>query len=84
MAAPLYDKLEDMSRDDLMVAYNGLARSTQPGLNFYREELWRRDLAEIQRASGEAAKTTERLTWVILVLTLANVVLVAVQAWAVN
>ena len=84
MAAPLYDKLEEMSRDDLMVAYNGLARSTQPGLNFYREELWRRDLAEIQRASGESAKTTERLTWVILVLTLANVVLVAVQVWAVN
>lgn len=34
MATPLYDKLEDMSREDLMVAYNGLARSTQVGLNF--------------------------------------------------
>lgn len=79
MAAPLYDNLADMSREELMVAYNGLARSTQVGLNFYREELWRRDLAEVQRASGESTKTTERLTWAILVLTLANVILVAVQ-----
>lgn len=32
----MYDKLEDMSREELMGAYNDLARSTQVGLNFYR------------------------------------------------
>ncbi len=79
MAAPLYDKLEEKSREELMVAYNDLARSTQVGLNFYREELWRRDLADVQRAAGKSTKTTERLTWAILALTVANVVLVAVQ-----
>lgn len=79
MTAPLYDKLEEMSREELMVAYNGLAKSTQVGLNFYREELWRRDLADVQHAAGQSAKTTERLTWAILALTVANVVLVGIQ-----
>jgi len=79
MAAPLYDKLDEMSREELMVAYNGLARSTHVGLNFYREELWRRDLADVQHAAGKSAKTTERLTRAILVLTIANVGFVGVQ-----
>lgn len=79
MNAPTYDQLTAMTREELIEKYNLTTRNTTVHLNFYREELWRRDVDKAQHTATTAAETTKRLTSIILALTLANVALVAVQ-----
>jgi hypothetical protein len=68
--APTFSELEKMSDEELRRKHDEIAAHTQVGLAWYRDEIARRQLAGL-------TKTLVRLTWVITVLTTANVVLVA-------
>lgn len=74
--APRYEELTEMSKADLITAYNDASPNVVVGLEWFRFELWRR----------EAARQTWAVIWltiVVAVLTAANVVLaVAVLAKA--
>jgi|GEM_PF-3604552 len=78
-AAPDFSRLRELSDDDIVERIDSLIR--QPGgvvvgIAFWLDELARRN-AEQQTA------TIRRLTWVIALLTLANVVLAAASLGAV-
>jgi hypothetical protein len=68
--APTYEQLEAMSDAEVKARYNELSTNASEGLEWYREELHWRTLRRHTEALG-------RLTWVIVALTAANVVLVA-------
>jgi hypothetical protein len=79
MAARTYAQLLAASREELVKEYDWNASMTENvGLNFIREELFRRDLAE---SNARIERLTKAITWMtaaIGVLTVANVILVAV------
>jgi hypothetical protein len=69
LLAPTIEQLEAMTDADLRATYNDVARNTSVGLEWYREELRRRE------AKSQAARLTH-LTWIIAVLTLVNAIFV--------
>lgn len=78
-------KLQDLraaSDEELIALHDALAEHTVPGAKYYLDELARRDQ---ERANATMLRLTERmtrLTWIIAILTLANVILVAIAALA--
>lgn len=76
-----YRDLLEMSDEELIEQYDAMSQNTVLGLGFLREELWRREMERSQQTANEAAVTTKRLTWVILLLTVVNVAAVAVQVF---
>jgi hypothetical protein len=69
-----YHELQKLTREQLVAMYDEMALSSPGihiGLDFVKHEIWRRD----QEAQ---TRTMLRLTWVITVLTAANVVAVLV------
>jgi hypothetical protein len=73
--APTIEQLEAMSDDEIKALYNDVAQHTVVGLSWYGEELHR-------RAAARETLALLRLTWILASLTLVNVVLVAVTAFA--
>ena len=69
--AASFAELERMSDKELRERHDQVARHTQVGLQWYLDELRRREVARQTRA-------LVRLTWFIAAMTVANVVLVAV------
>lgn len=65
--------LRAASDEELIAAHDELAAHTVPGVNYYLEELARREV-------GRRERRMERLTVVILVLTVANVAAVIAGA----
>lgn len=63
MPAPSLKELKRLTREELERRHDALAASTQEGLNYYLDEVRRRDAANTER-------TMRRLTWAIFVLTL--------------
>ena len=81
------NELRSMTDERLIEAHDRRATHAEGGVDYYLNEIARRDfsaLAESVAASTKviAASGTrmERLTWIIALLTLANVVLVAIAA----
>ena len=67
--APTIERLEAMSDSELRATYNEVAENTSVGLEWYREELRRRE------AKRQADRLT-LLTWIIAGLTLVNAIFV--------
>ena len=69
--APRYEDLTGMSKADLITAYNDASPNVMVGLEWYRFELWRREAASQKKA-------VTWLTFVMTLLTAANVILALV------
>ena len=65
-------ELRGLSDDELVERYDAMAQSTSPGLNFWIQELLRRDSLRLANANLEHAREVARLTRVITVLTAVN------------
>jgi hypothetical protein len=76
--APSLTELEGLTDADLVARYNAAATSTVVGTAFYREEIARRQMARESARMLALTQTMSRLTWAILVLTVVNLVVVAV------
>jgi hypothetical protein len=74
-----YEELCNTPREELIREYDAVAKTTEPSLNYYREELAHRVL---ESHSETMVNLTHRITWltvVIAFLTAANTLLVAWQ-----
>lgn len=67
-----YGELRKLTIDELVTRYDQIAKNTVLGLDFYRQEIWRRD-------QEKQTRTMVILTWVIAFLTAVNAVLVALS-----
>ena len=68
--APTYDEFKSLSDEELIRIYDETAANTSVGLEWFRWELEHRQMRR-------QTSTMIRLTWLIAVMTAANVVLVA-------
>ena len=76
--AQSYTELRSTSTEELVRTYDEIAAHTQLGLDFYREEIARRDAAKETARIIEMTQHMRNLTVVVTVLTLLNAVLVGV------
>ena len=74
--SPKHEELAALSDDEIISRYNGAAEHTVVGTAFYRDEISRRHLARESNRMLALTVTMKNLTWVMLLLTVANVVLV--------
>lgn len=74
--SPKHEELSALSDDELISRYNAAAEHTVVGTAFYREEISRRHLARESNRMLTLTVTMKNLTWVMLLLTVANVLLV--------
>jgi hypothetical protein len=65
-------ELRSLSTDDLMQEHDEQAPRTQVGLNYYRDEILRREVEAQQNRIERMTATIQRLTWAITVLTVVN------------
>jgi len=83
-------ELRTLSDDDLIHLHDEQARHTVVGVSYYLEELARRDAARqaealvdvsqrLERASAESGQRLERVTWVLVWLTVAIAALTLVN-----
>lgn len=70
----LYSELMSQPDESLIKEYDRLAPMTTLGVGFIRDELHRREM----KRNGD---TMLKLTWILLILTIVNLVLVAVSIW---
>jgi hypothetical protein len=76
--APTHSQLEGLTDDELVERYNALASSTVVGTQFYLDEIVRRRMAKESLRMLSLTETMARLTWVMLALTIINVVVAAI------
>jgi hypothetical protein len=76
--APKHNELDELADEELVARYNALAASTVVGTQFYRDEIARRQTAKESARMLSLTETMSRLTWVMLVLTVINVIVAAV------
>ena len=81
MIAYKYEQLEKLSLEELKRSYDVSAQNTVVGLGFFREEIARRDHAEDTKVMLALTRQMRNMTLGIAVLTILNVVLVAVTLW---
>ena len=74
--ADSYEKLRQLSTEDLIRRYDHKAESTAVGLSFIREEIARREAEKQTRHMLELTRQMRALTIVITILTVINVVAV--------
>jgi hypothetical protein len=67
------DKLQSLTRKELVESYNRVAPSTNVGLDFLREEIWRRDVDEQTKRMLAFTRHMRNMTIAITVLTVINV-----------
>ena len=72
------EELRSLPRDELITRHDAVATPTSVGVNYYLEELARRDAAEQTAEMVRLTRRVARLTMVITVLTAANVIAVIV------
>ena len=75
---PNHAELEGLSDDDLVARYNSVAQHTVDTPQFYRDEIIRRQSAKESAHMLSLTQTMAKLTWVILALTVINVVVAAI------
>ena len=71
-----YSEVCRLTKDELIELYDQIAPNTVVGLEFIKQEIWRRDS---DRLSGSMEEMTSRIQWltkVITILTVVNVVVV--------
>ncbi|PLX67177.1 MAG: hypothetical protein C0602_10790 [Denitrovibrio sp.] len=68
-----FEKLENMSREDLVKLYDKTSESTVEALNFIREEINRRDVNELNNKMLGISKSMKNMTIGITFLTVVNV-----------
>jgi hypothetical protein len=78
---PKHAELQALSDNDLIARYDAAASNTVVGTSFYLEELARRQTARESARMLALTNTMRTLTWVILVLTATNAIIVAAQIW---
>ena len=79
--ASTYKELRRLSEDQLVQQYDDMARSTQIGLDFLREEIARRTTEKQTEQTLAATRQMRTLTIVIGILTLVNVITVVIQVF---
>ena len=79
MRATTYRQLREMNLDELIELYDKIAGTTQIGLNFIRAEISRRETEKQSQRMLQMTSQMRKLTVVITILTVFNVVLVACQ-----
>lgn len=62
-----YSELSRLSKDELIELYDQIAPNTVVGLDFVKQEIWRRDS---DRLSGSMEKMTSRIQWLTIVITI--------------
>ena len=67
-------ELRGMSDEDLVREHDEMAQHTIMGLNYYRDEIQRREIAAMNRRM-------ERLTWSVSIMTAVILVLTALLLW---
>ena len=77
LMAHFYRQLRALSEDDLVREYDRIAPDTQLGLNFFRDELMRRDFDAQNARLLSMTHQIRLLTWGITLLTIVNALLVA-------
>jgi hypothetical protein len=75
MSHPLKE-LRAMSKDELIANHDHLAKTTSVGVNYYLDELARRDAAEVGRRPLTLTWVIAALTLGITILTVANLIAV--------
>ena len=75
------EQLRNASEEELIRHHDQLATHTVVGTKHYLDELWRRRVEGLAEELRKGGDRTERLTRIILWLTVANVVLVALTTW---
>ncbi len=80
--AETYEQLRDLTREQLVKEYDKIAKNTQIGLNFLREEIARRDAEEQTAQMLTMTRQMRTLTVVIAVLTVINVIAVFLSLFA--
>jgi hypothetical protein len=78
---PKYSDIQELSDEKLQQIYDGHAANTVVGTGFYLEELARRKVARESARMLSLTETMGRLTWVVLGVSILNVILVGVQVW---
>lgn len=81
MIAFNYEQLEKLSLEDLKRAYDVSAQNTVVGLSFFREEIARREHAADTKVMLDLTRQMRNMTIGIAILTILNVVLVAITLW---
>lgn len=81
MFAYKYKQLEELSLEDLKRSYDASAQNTVVGLGFFREEIARREHTEDTKVMLALTRQMRNMTVGIAVLTILNVVIVAVTLW---
>ncbi|KQY78657.1 hypothetical protein ASD52_02080 [Ensifer sp. Root142] len=81
--ADSYEQLRKKPKDTLVREYDGIAQSTQLGLNFYRDEIARRDAEEQSQLILSFTKQMRDMTIAITVMTGVVVVLTIVNVYLV-
>jgi hypothetical protein len=71
--ARTYAELRSMSDEDLVAEHDATAGHTVVGLNYYQEELVRRDNQRARKAGEQREKQMLRLTQLVTALTVINV-----------
>jgi len=74
-----FEELEKLSDNELREMYDKIAKSTVVGLDFIRDEIFRRDSEKIQTKMLKMTRTMRFLTVGIFLLTIINVIFVAVS-----
>lgn len=80
---PKYSDLQNLSDEKLQQMYDGHAVNIVVGTGFYLEELTRRKVARESARMLSLTKTMGRLTWVVLGVSILNLILVGAQVWLV-
>lgn len=66
-------ELSNLTDEEIITIYDGHASRTSPGLDFYLNELRRRELAKESQRMSDMTRTMKNLTWWIFALTVVNV-----------
>ena len=74
-----YENLKKISAEELKQKYDELSSSTQVGLNFYREEIARRESEKMNSEMVNMTSQMRNMTIAISIMTLVNVIAVILQ-----
>ena len=72
--ADTYAEISRLSKEDLIALYDQKAQSTQVGLEFVKQEIWRRDSDRLNR---NIERMTYRIHWLTIIMTILTVINVA-------
>ena len=77
--ANTYAEMSKLSKEDLISLYDQEAQSTHVGLEFIKQEIWRRDSDRLNRSMERMTNRIQRLTIIITILTVVNVAAVLID-----